>query len=317
MKRVLLIGSNGQDGTLLAARLKAEGIDYLGVNREGVIDSEGKRLKPGKLTDAGFVRELVRSFPPSHVYYLAAHHHSSQDAELSQDSQIWRLSLDVQVLGLVHVLDALRFESTGTRILYAASSHIFGSPAESPQNENTPRVPENVYGVTKLAGIEACRYYQRQHGLFASVGILYNHESVHRKEKFLSQKIIRGAIAIKEGRSKQLVLGDLSAEVDWGYASDYVDAMMRILNLPEPGEYVIATGENHSVQEFAELAFQHLDLNYKDWVVEDASIIRKQKNHLVGDPAKLRAATGWRPSLTFPEMVRQLTDETRQLLAAK
>jgi GDPmannose 4,6-dehydratase len=274
-------------------------------------------LRPGKLTDAVFIQDLVRSYSPTHVYYLAAHHHSAQDTDLSQDSRLWQSSVDVQVLGLVQMLEALRLHAAGARLFYAASSHIFGSPVESPQNEQTPRLPDNIYGVTKVAGIEACRYYQRRYGQFAMVGILYNHESVHRKEKFLSQKIIRGAIEIKNGQSRRLVLGDLSAGVDWGYAPDYVDAMMRLLDLPHPGEYVVATGECHTVREFVRLAFQRLDLDDEAWVVEDPAIIRKQGNRLMGDSRKLRLATGWSPSVSFQEMVGLLTDQTQQLLFNK
>lgn len=251
--------------------------------------------------------------PPSHVFYLAAHHHSSQDADLAKEAALWKRSVDVQVLGLVNTLEALRLHAPDARLFYAASSHIFGAPADSPQNENTPLIPNNVYGVTKIMGIETCLYYRRQHGLFASVGILYNHESVYRKEKFLSQKIIRGALEIKCGRATQLVLGDLSARVDWGYAPDYIDAMVRILQLPEPGEYVIATGEAHTVQEFVSVVFEHLDLDYKDWVVVDPSIIRKSNTLLIGDAGKLRRETGWTPSLSFPDMVRLLTVQTQQL----
>jgi GDPmannose 4,6-dehydratase len=312
MKPALIIGVTGQDGTLLATLLKTRGIDYAGVSSKGIVDPDGRIIQSGKLTDPEFVREVVESSPPSRVFYLAAHHHSSQDADLSKDAGLWKSSLEVQVFGLVNVLDALRLHSPEARLFYAASSHVFGSSAESPQNENTPMIPNNVYGVTKLMGIEACRYYTRQHGLFASVGILYNHESVHRKEKFLSQKIIRGALDIKNGRSKRLVLGDLSAEVDWGYAPDYVDAIARILDLAEPGQYVIATGESHTVREFVSVAFENLDLDYKDWVVEDPSIIQKSKSRLIGDSSKLRRETGWAPSLSFPEMVRLLTLQTQQ-----
>jgi len=312
MNRALIIGVTGQDGTLLVEQLQAEGIDFVGLSSEGVV-GEGRVGLAGKVTDAAFVRQVVRASPPSHVFYLAAHHHSSQDADLSKDAELWKQSVDVQVLGLVNVMEALRAHAPGARLFYAASSHIFGAPVDSPQNETTPLIPNNVYGVTKVMGIEVCRYYRRQHGIFASVGVLYNHESIYRKEKFLSQKIIRGALEIKCGRATQLVLGDLSARVDWGYAPDYVDAMVRILKLPESGKYVIATGEDHTVREFVSVVFEHLGLDYKEWVVEDPSIIRKSNTVLIGDSGKLRRETGWAPSLSFPDMVRLLTTQTQQL----
>jgi len=312
MNRALIIGVTGQDGTLLAGQLETEGIDFYGVGSEGVVGFDGQVLQAGKVTDAEFVRQVVEASPPSHVFYLAAHHHSAQDAGLAKDTDLWKLSMDVQVLGLANTLEALRAHAPGARLFYAASSHIFGAPVDSPQNENTPMVPNNVYGVTKLMGNEVCKFYRRQHGIFASVGILYNHESAYRKEKFLSQKIIRGALGIKSGRATQLVLGDLSARVDWGYAPDYVDAMVRMLRLPEPGKYVIATGEAHTVREFVSVAFENLGLDYKEWVVEDPSIIRKNSTVLIGDSSKLRRETGWAPSLSFPDMVRLLTQQTQQ-----
>jgi len=311
MKRALIIGARGQDGTLLADALRARGIDYGGLSREGLFDPQGRLVQAGALSDPEFVRSVVQSAPPSHVFYLAAHHHSSQDTDFSRAPNLWKLSLETQVLGLTHVLEGLRLYSPEARLFYAASSHIFGSPDASPQNEDTPIRPDNVYGATKAMGMETCRYYTRQHDLFAAIGILYNHESVYRPEKFLSQKIIQGALAIKSGRSKQLALGDLSAEVDWGYAPDYVDAMVRILALAEPKTYVIATGTAHTVRDFVSAAFQHLDLDYRDWVVENPSIIRKSKNKLVGDASQLRRETGWSPSVSFPEMVRLLIDQSR------
>jgi GDPmannose 4,6-dehydratase len=312
MNRALIIGVTGQDGTLLASQFQKEGIDFVGLSSEGVVGGDGRVGLAGRVTDAEFVRHVVQAAPPSHVYYLAAHHHSSQDADLSKDAELWKRSVDVQFLGLVNVMEALRAHAPGARLFYAASSHIFGAPVDSPQNEATPLIPNNVYGVTKVMGIEVCDYYRRQYGIFASVGVLYNHESVYRKEKFLSQKIIRGALGIKCGRAKQLVLGDLSARVDWGYAPDYVDAMVRILKLPESGRYVIATGEAHTVQEFVSVVFEHLGLDYKEWVVEDPSIIRKSTTVLIGDSGRLRRETGWAPSLSFPDMVRLLTTQTQQ-----
>jgi GDPmannose 4,6-dehydratase len=312
MKRALIIGVTGQDGTLLAQQLESQGIDLAGLSSAGMVGADGRVIQAGKLTDPEFMRQVVQASPPSHVFYLAAHHHSSQDAELAKDAGLWKSSLDVQVLGLVNVLEALRRFAREARLFYAASSHIFGTPAESPQNEKTLPVPNNVYGATKKMGIDVCHYYRRQHGIFASVGILYNHESVYRKEKFLSQKIIRGALEIKSGRAKSLVLGDLSARVDWGYAPDYVDAMVRILTLAEPGDFVIATGEAHTVRDFVSLVFEKLGLDYREWVAEDPSIIRKSNAVLIGNASKLRRETGWAPSLSFPEMVRLLTSETQQ-----
>jgi len=312
MKRVFIVGVSGQDGTLLANLLKARGIEYLGLNRQGLLSSDGSSNSPGKLTDGEFISDVVRSFLPTHVYYLAAHHHSSEETGLSRETNLWKTSLETQVLGLTNVLEALRLHAGDARLFYAASSHIFGSPKESPQNEETFLAPESVYGVTKVMGMQTCEYHHRKHQLFASTGILYNHESTYRHKKFLSQKIIQTALAIKAGRAEKLFLGSLSSRVDWGYAPDYVEAMIRILEMPEAGRYVIATGESHTVQEFVQVVFEQLGLDYREWVKEDPSIIRPQQSWFVGDSGKLRRKTGWAPSLSFAEMVRRLVIETRQ-----
>lgn len=315
MKQALIIGVTGQDGTLLAEQLQAEGIGFTGLSSAGVVGADGRVTQAGTLSDAEFVRSVVKATAPDLVYYLAAHHHSSQDADLANEAELWKRSLDVQVHGLGNVLEALRAHAPDARLFYAASSHVFGAPSTSPQNETTPLAPNNVYGVTKVMGMELCRYYRRVHGFFASVGILYNHESAYRKAKFLSQKIICGALEIKAGRTKQLVLGDLSARVDWGYAADYVDAMTRILKLAEPSEFVVATGEAHSVRDFASSAFECVGLDHRDFVKEDPSIIRKSNTVLIGDAGKLRRETGWAPSLPFADMVRLLTQQTQQRTA--
>ncbi len=313
MNRILIAGVAGQDGTLLAESLARRGIEHAGLTREGFVGKDGALIRPGSLDDPRFIEETVTTYSPTHIYYLAAHHHSSQDLGPLKDSDLWRESLRVQIMGLVNFLEAIHRHRSEARLFYASSAHIFGQAAPAPQSETTPRMPDNVYGITKLAGMEACRLYREQHGVFASVGILYNHESAYRKGNFLSKKIIRGAMAIKSGEAAELVLGDLSSKADWGYAPDYVDAMARILDLPHPGEYVVATGEAHSVRDFVRLAFEAEGLDYKDWVRENPSIIRSSQRRLVGDSGKLRRETGWRPSLSFPEMVSQLAKDDRRL----
>jgi GDPmannose 4,6-dehydratase len=307
MKRVLVIGAAGQDGTLLTHLLRARGEVHLGLLRPG---TEGPQIRVGDTSDLRFVSDLIRTFLPTQVYYLAAHHHSSQDVDFNKESNLWKDSLDAQVVGLVNVLESIRLHCRDAKLFYASSSHIFGSTNDFPQTELSPRAPDNIYGITKVTGMEACRYYRQEHGLFTSCGILYNHESVYRKEIFLSQKIIRGALAIKTGRSTQLVLGDLSSRVDWGHAADYVEAMIRILDLENPDDYIIATGELHTVREFVETVFGRLGLDYTQWVKENPSIVRPRKGCLVGDAGKLRRATGWAPAQSFPAMVSRLTEET-------
>jgi GDPmannose 4,6-dehydratase len=290
----LVIGAGGQDGRILAEKLTWEGHRVVGIRRGAV-----------ELTDAAAVRAMIGSARPDRIYYLAAYHHSSEDRAL-QESELFRASFAVHVDGLVNVLEAMRAEAAAARLFYAASSHVFGQAATPVQDETTPMNPDNVYGITKTAGVHCCRFFRNEHGVFAAVGFLYNHESRHRRKDFVSTKIVRAAVEISRGRKGPLVLGDLSARIDWGYAPDYVDAMARILELDRADEFVVATGEPHSVAEFAEIAFAAVGLDWRKHVVEDAGIITKRRLGLVGNPAKLKGATGWAPTVTFGDMVRKL-----------
>jgi GDPmannose 4,6-dehydratase len=316
MKLAFIVGAAGQDGTLLSQLLTRRSIPHLGLSRGGIRVPAGGMLAPIDLGDAKAVEELVKTYSPSHVFYLAAHHHSSQDNLDEGQAELWRISLNVQVLGLVHFLEALRLYAPAARLFYAASSHVFGSSAPFPQTELTPLAPDNIYAIAKVAGMQACRYYRARQGPAASVGILYNHESIYRQDKFLSKKIIKGALAIKKGRQQELILGDLSAEADWGYAPDYVEAMVRILELPEAGDYIVATGELHTVREFVQIVFDQVGLEVAKHVVENRALVRPRQGRLVGDFGRLEKATGWRPTLSFEEMVRTLTRQMESLDAA-
>ena len=307
MKLALIVGATGQDGTLLSQLLAQRSIAHVGISRRGIREPSGKMLNPIDLGNAKAVEELVKTYSPSHVFYLAAHHHSSQDNLDADQANLWKASFDVQVLGLIHFLEALRLHAPAARLFYASSSHVFGSPSQSPQTELTPLAPGNIYAIAKVAGMQACRFYRDHHGFPASVGILYNHESVYRQDKFLSKKIIQAALAIRQGRQQTLVLGDLSAEADWGYAPDYVEAMVRILDLPQAGDYIVATGQLHTVREFARIVFDQLGLDASKHVIENPALVRPRQGRLVGDYRCLEKATGWRPTLSFEEMVRTLT----------
>ncbi len=297
MNTALVIGAGGQDGRLLSEPLSREGVRVVGFTR-GSLD----------LSSATAVQTMIASERPDQIYYLAAHHHSSQD-KAPGPADLFRASFAAHVDGLVNVLEAMRLVAPVARLFYAASSHVFGSQPSTPiQDESTPLNPDNIYGITKTAGVHACRHYRNEHRVFASVGYLYNHESPYRRAEFVTTKIIRGAIDISRGNRDVLVLGDLSAQIDWGWAPDYVDAMMRILRLDHPDDFVIATGHSHTVQEFVELAFAGVGLDWRKHVQENPVIITKRKLGLVGNPAKLKAATGWSPTVTFEGMIRKLLD---------
>jgi GDPmannose 4,6-dehydratase len=295
MKQCMVIGHQGQDGRILCSMLRKSDFRVLGIGR-GEVD----------ITKSSHVAELVQAVRPDLIYYLPAFHHSADEKIDLTDAEVFQKSFEVHVLGAVSFLEAIRRASPQSRFFYAASSHVFGSPVETPQTERTPFNPLNIYGISKSAGIQACRFYRATHKIFAASGILYNHESPWRSEKFVSQKIVQGALKISRGTASTITLGNLDAEIDWGYAPDFVNAMVRIMALDAPEDFIVATGESHSVREFAEIALRTLDLNPIDHLKEDKSLIRKTHTRLVGDSSLLRAKTGWRPSLTFSEMVTTL-----------
>ena len=231
----------------------------------------------------------------------------AEDPAVLRGQDLFRRSYETHVLGLVNFLEAIRATKRPTKIFYAASSHVFGEPIGEIQNEQTPLEPRGVYGITKgkrhsrLSPLSACARLQ------ASVGILYNHESPFRRVDFLSQKIVRAAVAARRGDTSKLVLGNFAAQVDWGYAADYADAMVKIVALPEAGEFVVATGQLHTVRDFAEIAYRAVGLDYRDHVEERGGVVAKNSGAvLCGDAAKLRAATGWTPSVSFEQMIALL-----------
>lgn len=309
MKTALIIGAGGMDGTHLAELLHQRDYHVCGVD-----------LHPGKVPGVDdwelvdilkyeSVLELFARVQPDECYYLAAFHHSAEDVGLDVgDTPILNHSFSVHMQGLVHCLDAMVKVSRQTRFFYAATSHIFGIPETQPQTELSPTNPVNIYGLTKLAGVHCCRYFRMERGIYAAVGILYNHESSLRPPKFLSQKIIRGVLAFKRDPSKQLVLGDLTSTVDWGYAPDYVEAMTRILSLDKPDDFIISTGVPHTVADFLNVACEFAGVDPQQCATTRSGLLKKRPVVLIGDHSKLTRATGWEPRTSFREMVRLLID---------
>lgn len=308
-----MIGSEGQDGRILGAQLRARGVSVARVDR-GVADVPGKGgHAPVSLVDPAAMSRIVQAAAPDAVFYLAAFHHSSDDPEVAP-LDLFEQSLAVHVHGWLNVLEACRLHAPKARLLYAASSHCFGKPDVPMQDESTPLRPDNAYGVTKTTGVHLGRYY-RAMGLHASAAFLYNHESELRPARFVSQRIVRGAVAAAAARGRGepyvLELGDLGAVVDWGYAADYTAAMQRIVEHPEPDDYVVASGVPHTVLDFCERAFAAVGLDAKDHVRERSGRITKKLAPLVGDAGRLRRATGWRPEVDFDEMVVRLVNAAR------
>ncbi len=275
MKRCLVVGHAGQDGRILFDRLRSEGHIVVGIDRGEVLSSDGARPALVDILDYPAVQSLIAGATPDEIYYLAAFHHSAEQ-KLGETRELFERSFAINVYGLVNFLEAIRLGSPKTRLFYASSSRVFGVPQGYPQDESTPINPDCAYGITKAAGQQSVRYYRRTHSLFAVSGILYNHESPLRAPTFVPQKIVRGAVAIKSGSQAKLVLGDLDAIVDWGYAPDYVDAMTRMLALDEPDDFVIATGEPHTVRQFVETAFEIVALDWNAHVEVAPGLISRQ-----------------------------------------
>jgi GDPmannose 4,6-dehydratase len=316
-QRAIIVGSGGQDGTLLTKLLIGRGYEVIGLGRATTQNSSCAWGKvPIAITDGHAVSDLVGRSQPSEVYFLAAHHHSSEDDQ-GDEGHLFQLSIETHLTALVAFLEAIRHASPRTRLFYAASSHVFGTAATPIQDEQTPINPETVYGISKAAGLFACRRYRKVYGLFASVGILYNHESPLRGTRFVSKKIVSGVASVKRGRSNKIVLGDLDASADWGYAPDYVEAMHRMLQLEAADDFVLATGIAHTVRDFASVAFDSVGLDYAAHVETNNSVIRRHMPSLVGNSAKFRVASEWQPSLDFGQMVSDLVRHELEQLDGK
>jgi GDPmannose 4,6-dehydratase len=312
VKKALVIGCEGQDGSYLVEHLTGKGYSVTGFDRNKALG-----LPPGAepidIRNKPAVEQLVKSLAPDEIYYLAAFHQSSEDMPIDDDELI-RQSFEINTLSLNHLLYAISTVSPRSRLFYAASSHIFGNPQTGTQDENTPLDPMDPYGISKTAGVHICRYYRRRRNVYSSVGILYNHESPRRSPSFVSRKVARAAARIREGSREKLVLGDLDAKVDWGYAPDYVDAMWRILQLEAPGDFVISSGVLHSVRDLVQAAFDAAGLDWSAHVEVDPGVARKQRgNPLQGNSALLESSTGWRPSKQFREIIWEMVQaETQQ-----
>jgi len=325
-KRALITGITGQDGSFLAELLLSKGYQVYGiVRRSSTIRKERLEhiyrepheggtdllLEYGDLADGLSLRNLIGRIQPDEVYNLAAQSH----VRVSFDQPEY--TADVTGTGALRLLEAIRDyqNATGKRVRFyqASSSEMFGA-APPPQNERTPFHPRSPYAVAKVAAFWFTVNYREAYGLHASNGILFNHESERRGENFVTRKITRAAGRIKVGLQRKLYLGNLDARRDWGYARDYVEAMWRMLQQDQPDDYVIATGESHSVREFAEAVFSRLGLDWRDFVELDPYYERPAEvHHLCGDASKAARVLGWRPRTSFHELVAIMTDYDLEL----
>jgi GDPmannose 4,6-dehydratase len=309
--RAIVTGIGGQDGSYLAELLLDRGTEVVGLVRDAAasypnLDAVRDRVQlvEADLLDHDGLVALLREHGPREVYNLA----SPSFVPRSWDYPVE--TAEFAAVGVTSLLEAVRGVDPTIRVYQASSSEIFGEPSEVPQTEGTALAPVTPYGVAKAYGHFIVGSYRRRYGIHASCGILYNHESPRRPANFLPSKVAHAVADIAAGRAQELQLGDLDAQRDWGYARDYVEAMWLMVQRDEPGDYVVATGELHSVGELAEIAFAHVGLDWRDYVRVDETLKRGQAelHHLVGDASRAREALGWRPTVTFEELVHLLVD---------
>src|SRR4051812_9365125 len=318
-RRALITGITGQDGSFLADLLLEKGYEVHGMVRRSSTETfqrlahirDDIHLHTGDLLDPRSLPDVLRETTPHEIYTLAA---------MSFVAASWTqpvLTAEFTGTGVTRMLEAMREAAADARFYQASSSEMFGKVLEVPQTETTPFYPRSPYGVAKAYGHFITVNYRESYDLFACSGILFNHESERRGLEFVTRKVTHSAAAIKLGLQQELALGNLDAERDWGYARDYVEAMWLMLQQDAPDDFVIATGEAHSVRELVDLAFAHVGLDPDDHVRIDERFLRPAEvEHLIGDPSKAREKLGWTPSTTFEEMVKRMVDADLELLAS-
>jgi len=320
MPTALITGITGQDGSYLAELLLSKGYRVIGVARRSSTVTYERinhllddiTVVQGDLHDQGSLLGLMEEYEPTEVYNLAAQ--SFVPTSWNQPA----LTGDITAIGVTRILEAIRFVNPKIRFYQASSSEMFGKVLEVPQRESTPFYPRSPYGVAKVYGHWITVNYRESFNMFATSGILFNHESPRRGLEFVTRKISDGVARIKLGMAKELRLGNLEAQRDWGFAGDYVEAMWRMLQQDKPDSYVIGMGETHSVREFCEIAFGRVDLDYKEFVIQDERFYRPAEvDLLISDPTKSRTELGWEPAVTFTELVLMMVDADMERLGSK
>ncbi|CAN5459328.1 GDP-mannose 4,6-dehydratase [soil metagenome] len=318
MKKALITGITGQDGSYLADLLLSKGYEVHGIIRRAStfntdridhlyqdphVNGVKLFLHYGDLADSVNLVKLIYKLQPDEVYHLGAQSHVRVSFDIPE------YTADVTGVSTIRLLEAIREAEVPARFYQASSSEMYGKVQAVPQIETTPFWPRSPYGVAKVFAYWATVNYRESYGMHASNGILFNHESPRRGETFVTRKITRAVAAIKLGKQKDLFLGNVDAKRDWGYAPEYVEGMWRMLQQDEPDDYVLATNETHTVEEFLQQAFGHVGLDYKDYVKHDPRYERPAEvDLLVGDPAKAKRQLGWEPKVKFAELVRIMVD---------
>lgn len=315
MKKAIITGITGQDGSYLAEFLLEKGYEVHGIiRRESFEDidklSNIKHIKDklylheGSLNDHLSIYKIFSKVLPDECYHLSA----SSFVNYSFNDEFQTMNNNFN--STHYLLSTIREVKKECKFYFAGSSEMFGEPSVSPQTENTPFNPKSIYGISKVSSHYLLKNYRDKEGIFACTGIMYNHESPRRGSQFVTKKIISSAVKIKKGLQKELYLGNLDAKRDWGYAPDYVNAMWQMLQQDKADDYIIATGNLHSVRDFVDIVFRYLDLDYKDFVKVDPKFYRaSEKNPLCGNPNKIKSIIGWENTKTLEEIIREMIDK--------
>lgn len=324
LKKALITGITGQDGSYLAELLLEKGYEVYGIVRRtstlsrGRIDQIAKHVDQSKLKliygdlgDASSLAMIIRTVRPDEIYNLGAQSHVRVSFDIPE------YTTDVVYTGTVRLLEALRESGVDAKFYQASSSEMFGKVVETPQSETTPFYPRSPYAVAKVAAHYIAVNYRESYDMYVCSGILFNHESPRRGENFVTRKITRGLAEIVLGKREKLALGNLDAKRDWGFAGDYVEAMWMMLQQETPDDFVIATGETHSVQEFLEVCFESQGLDWRDYVVQDPKYMRPAEvDLLLGDPSKAKEKLGWEPKVKFKELAKMMVEADIEALKA-
>ncbi len=321
MKKALITGITGQDGAYLSRLLVDKGYQVHGIVRRVALEDPDHRLwrlksilkkiklHAGSLESYASLFNIVQKVKPDECYHLAAQSFVSYSFEDEFST------INTNINGTLFMLSAIKHRAPKCKFYFAGSSEMFGQVREVPQTETTPFHPRSPYGISKVAGFELTRNYREAYGLFACNGILFNHESPMRGYEFVTRKITLGAARIKAGFAKELKLGNLDAKRDWGFAGDFVEAMYLMLQEKKPDDYVVATGETHTVKKFVELAFDCAGLNWKKYVKQDKSLFRPAEvNQLIGNYSKAKRVLGWKPKVKFEQLVKMMMEEDLERL---
>lgn len=311
MKKALITGITGQDGSYLAELLLEKGYEVHGIMRRNSTFTTGRiehifdqiQLHYGDLADSSSLQHIISKIQPDEVYNLAAQSHVKVSFDVPE------YTADVTGTGTLRLMEAIRTCAPNAKFYQASSSEMFGKVLEVPQTEKTPFYPRSPYGAAKVYSYWITKNYRESYDMFACNGILFNHESPRRGETFVTRKITRAVAAIKAGKQDKLFLGNLDAKRDWGFAGDYIEAMWLMLQAEKPDDYVVATNETHSVKEFCQIAFEHVGLDWEQYVEVSEKYFRPAEvDLLIGDPAHAKKQLNWEPKVSFKELVKMMVD---------